>query len=64
MTIQRFFMKASSFATKLGTALVKALLTTLVVGVFLMTVMHAMGVPVPTAHELLRGVSRLANVLS
>jgi uncharacterized protein (DUF111 family) len=64
MTIQRFFTKASSFATKLSAALVKAAVMTIAVGVFLITVMHAMGVPVPSAQELLRGVSRLANVLS
>jgi uncharacterized protein (DUF111 family) len=42
----------------------KAVLTSVIVGVVLVTAMHYMGVPVPTATELLRGVSRLANVLS
>jgi len=62
--IRRFSRSASSFLTQLGAALVKAVVTSMVVGVFVVSVMHYMGVPVPSAHDLLRGVSRLANILS
>jgi len=34
----------------------------MVVGVFLVSVMHYMGVPVPSAHDLLGGLSRLARI--
>ena len=64
MKIERILKKVSSFVTKLAIALMKAVLTSVIVGVVLVTAMHYMGVPVPTATELLRGVSRLANVLS
>jgi uncharacterized protein (DUF111 family) len=64
MKIERLLKKVSSFVTQLAIALMKAVLTSVIVGVVLVTAMHYMGVPVPTATELLRGVSRLANVLS
>ena len=64
MKIERIVKKVSSFVTQLAIALMKAVLTSFIVGVVLVTAMHYMGVPVPTATELLRGVSRLANVLS
>ena len=64
MRIERVFKTVSSFVTQLSIALVKAVLTSAIVGMILVTAMHYMGVPVPTATELLRGVSRLANVLS
>ncbi|HEV8188711.1 MAG TPA: hypothetical protein VGP83_13230 [Pyrinomonadaceae bacterium] len=64
MKIERILKKVSSFVTQLAIALMKAVLTSVIVGVVLVTAMHYMGVPVPTATELLRGVSRLANVLS
>ena len=54
----------SSFVTKLFVALVKAVVMCMVLGLVVVTIMHSMGVPVPKIHELLRGVSRLANVLS
>ena len=50
--------------TQLFVALVKAVVMCAVVGLVLVTIMHSMGVPVPNIHELLRGVSRLAEVLS
>lgn len=50
--------------TQLGAALIKAVVTSMVLGVFVVSVMHYMGVPVPSANDLLRGVSRLANILS
>lgn len=64
MKIRRVVNSFSSFVAQLGIALVKAVLTSAIVGMVVVTVMHYMGVPVPTATELLRGVSRLANVLS
>ncbi len=64
MKIERVVKKVSSFVTQLAIALIKAVLTSAIVGIVLVTVMHYMGVPVPSATELLRGVSRLANVLS
>ena len=64
MKIRRVVNKVSSFITQLGAALIKAVLTTAILGMVLVTVMHYMGVPVPTTHELLRGVSRLAHILS
>ena len=64
MKIERILKKVSSFVTQLAIALMKAVLTSVIVGVVLVTAMHYMGVPVPSATELLRGVSRLANVLS
>ena len=64
MKIERILKKVSSFVTQLAIALMKAVLTSVIVGVVLVAAMHYMGVPVPTATELLRGVSRLANVLS
>lgn len=64
MKIERILKKVSSFVSQLAIALMKAVLTSVIVGVVLVTAMHYMGVPVPTATELLRGVSRLANVLS
>ena len=45
----------------MGAAFVKAVATSAVLGLFVVMVMHYMGVPVPGAHELLRGVERLAN---
>lgn len=59
--IRRYFRTVSGFVTPLGAALVKAVATSAVLGLFVVMVMHYMGVPVPGAHELLRGVERLAN---
>jgi hypothetical protein len=64
MRIRRYFRSVSTFLTQLGVALLKAVVTSLVVGIVLVSVMHYMGVEVPTAHDLLRGVSRLAHILS
>jgi hypothetical protein len=49
--------------TQLGAALVKTVFTSVVLGVVLVSVMRYMGVPVPSAHELLNGISRLADVI-
>jgi len=64
MKMQRVFKKVSAFLGQLSIALMKAVLTSVILGMVLVTVMHYMGVPVPSADELLRGVSRLAHVLS
>ena len=64
MKFQRIVKKVSSFLTQLGAALIKAIVTSAILGMGLVSVMHYMGVPVPSADDLLRGVSRLAHVLS
>ena len=64
MRIQRYLRKVSSFMTQLGAALVKAVLTTFILGIVVVSIMHYMGVPVPSSDDLLRGVERLAHVLS
>ncbi len=64
MKIRRAVKQVSSFLTQVCVALVKAVLTSAILGMLVVTVMHYMGVPVPSADDLLRGVSRLANVLS
>jgi hypothetical protein len=64
MRIRRFLRSVSTFVTQLGVALLKAVVMSLVLGVFVVSVMHYMGVPVPSADDMLRGVSRLADVLS
>ena len=64
MRIQRYLRKVSKFMTQLGAALVKTVLTTLILGVVVVSIMHYMGVPVPSSDDLLRGVERLAHVLS
>jgi hypothetical protein len=64
MKIRRVIKAVSSFLMQLGVALFKAVLTSAILGMVLVTVMHYMGVPVPSADDLLRGVSRLAHVLS
>ena len=42
----------------------KAVVTSVVLGVVVVSIMHYMGVPVPSTDDLLRGVSKLANILS
>ena len=64
MKIRRVVKKVSSFVAQLGVALLKAVLTSAILGMLVVSVMHYMGVPVPSADDLLRGVSRLAHVLS
>ncbi|HSK64475.1 MAG TPA: hypothetical protein VK893_11555 [Pyrinomonadaceae bacterium] len=54
----------STFLSQLGAALVKTVFTSVVLGAVVVSVMHYMGVPVPSADELLSGISRLADVLS
>lgn len=64
MRIRRIVRKVSAFLTQLGAALFKAVLTSVILGMVVVSIMHYMGVPVPSADDLLRGVERLANVLS
>ena len=64
MRIQRYLRKVSKFVTQLGAALMKAVLTTVILGIVVVSIMHYMGVPVPSSDDLLRGVERLAHVLS
>jgi hypothetical protein len=54
----------STFVNGLAGAMVKAVVTSMVLGVFVVSVMHYMGVPVPRAAELLSGLSKLAHILS
>ena len=42
----------------------KAVITSAVLGIVVVSVMHYMGVEVPNADDLLRGVSKLAHILS
>ena len=64
MKIRRYARKLSSFLTQLAVALLKAVVTSVILGVVVVSIMHYMGVPVPSGDDLLRGVSRLAHVLS
>jgi hypothetical protein len=64
MRVQRYLRKVSKFMTQLGAALLKAVLTTFILGIVVVSIMHYMGVPVPSSDDLLRGVERLAHVLS
>ena len=63
-SIRNGFRSFSLFLSHLCGALFRTLLTSIIVGAFVVSIMHYMGVPVPSAIELLRGVSRLAHVLS
>jgi hypothetical protein len=51
----------STFVNGLAGAALKALVTSMVLGVVVVSVMHYMGVPVPSAHDLIGGLSRLAR---
>jgi hypothetical protein len=64
MRIRRYTRSFSTFLGNLFGAVLKAAVTSVVLGIVVVSVMHYMGVPVPSAVDLLRGVSRLANVLS
>ena len=63
MRIRRVMRSVSTFLTQLGAALVKTVFTSVILGVVVVGIMQYMGVPVPYAHELLRGITRLADVL-
>jgi len=64
MRIRRVLRRVSKFMTQLGAALLKAVVTCVVLGAVVVSIMHYMGVPVPSTADLLRGVSKLAHILS
>ena len=64
MKIRRLFRSLSAFFAELSLAMLKAVVTSVVLGVVVVSVMQYMGVPVPSAHDLIGGLSRLAHVLS
>lgn len=63
MRIRRVLRSVSTFVNGLFGAVVKAVVTSLALGMVLVAVMHYMGVPVPRVNDLLGGLSRLADVL-
>ena len=64
MRMRKVARSVSTFMSQLLVALLKAVVTSLVLGFVTVSVMHYMGVPVPSANDLLRGVERLTHVLS
>jgi hypothetical protein len=62
--IKQILRSFSMFLSNLCGALLKTIVTSILVGIFVISIMHYMGVPIPSAIELLRGVSKLARVLS
>jgi len=62
MRIRRAVRSVSTFVNGVAGAALKAAVTSIVVGVVVVSVMHYIGVPVPSAHELLRGFSRLVRL--
>ncbi|HET9525949.1 MAG TPA: hypothetical protein VFO99_07270 [Pyrinomonadaceae bacterium] len=64
MRIRRLLRFLSAFFTQLAASLLKAVVTSVVLGFVVISVMQYMGVPVPSAHDLLGGITRLAEILS
>ena len=64
MRVQRLVRSFSGFVAQLGMALVKAVVTSALIGAFAVGLMHYMGVPVPSPHDLMDGLTRLAETLS
>ena len=64
MRIKRVVRSASTFLGQLGAAVVKTVVTSIVLGFVVVAVMQYMGVPVPTEHELMGGLEKLAGILS
>ena len=64
MRIRRAFRSMSTFGTNFFGAVIKAVVTSLAVGMFVVSIMHYLGLPVPSAHNLLNGLSQLARSLS
>ena len=58
MRMRRVARSVSAFVTQMGIAMLKALITSVALGVVLVSVMQYIGVPVPSAHDLLGGLSR------
>lgn len=63
MRIRRAVRYLSTFVSPLFGAVIKAAVMSMVLGAFVISFMHYMGVPVPSAHDLLGGLSRLARSL-
>jgi len=63
MRIRRLTRAVSRFLTQLGAAMLKAVVTSLILAIFALSLMHYMGMPVPSAHDLFGGLSRLAEIL-
>jgi hypothetical protein len=51
----------SAFVTQVGAATVKAVVTSVALGVLVVSVMQYIGVPVPSAHDLLGGLTRFTH---
>lgn len=64
MRIQRVIRSTSVFVAQLSMALVKAVITSVLIAAFAVGLMHYMGVPVPKPQDLLDGLERLAGTLS
>lgn len=61
MRVQRVIRSATVFVGQVGMALVKAVVTSVLIGAFAVGLMHYMGVPVPNPDDLLNGLTRLAQ---
>jgi len=64
MRIRRVFRYVSTFVRGLVGAMVKAVVTSVVLGAFVVSYMYYMSVPVPDVNDLIGGLSELAEVLS
>jgi uncharacterized oligopeptide transporter (OPT) family protein len=64
MRIQRVLTFVSGVARALVQSVVKAVVTSVVMGALVVALMHYMAVPVPSASDLIGGLSELAEVLS
>jgi hypothetical protein len=61
MRMRRMVRSTSAFVTQMGAAMLKAVVTSVAVGVLVVSVMQYIGVPVPSAHDLLGGLSSLTR---
>ena len=61
MRMRRVVRSGSAFVTQVGAAMLKAVATSVALGILVVSVMQYMGVPVPTAHDLLGGLTRLTH---
>ncbi len=64
MRFRRLLRSLSAFLRQLCGAVLKAVVTSLFLGAFVVALMHYMGVPVPSPNDLLGGLSKLAKILS
>ena len=62
MRIRRAVRSVSTFVHGLAGAALKAAVTSIVLGVVVVSLMRYMGVPVPSAFDLLGGLSRLVRL--